>query len=163
MFVRDFIREMTLGGGGTYRGEGGGSETVFRGGSPCEVLPPPPLFCPPPLAFSGRPCRSLSQRSCRLPRDKRQLRPFSSGKNRKDTKEYLKFLNQKGTKIKVFRVRFRAPLLPAFFPHFPPSFPLQAPFTLPPLLPSSPPPLPPPPFLSSGNLRFRYPSDLGTL
>ena len=34
-----------------YRGEGG-LEAVFRGGSPREVLRPPP-FSPPPLAFSG--------------------------------------------------------------------------------------------------------------
>ena len=36
---------------------GGGSETVFCGESPREVLPPgpPPAFCPPPpLAFSGK-------------------------------------------------------------------------------------------------------------
>ena len=57
----------------------------------------------------------------------------------KATKEYL---NQKGTKIRVFRVLFRAPFLPPFFPHVSPLFPLQALLTLPPLLPSSPPPLP---------------------
>ena len=55
-------------------------------------------------------------------------------------KEYL---NQRGTKIRVFRVRFRAPFPPTIFPHFSPLFPLQALFTLPPLLPSSPPPLSP--------------------
>ena len=68
------------------------------------------------------------------------------------TKEYL---NHRGTKIRVFRVRFQAPFLPPFFPHFSPRFPLKALFTLPPLLPSSPPPLSPP---------FRVPenSDLGT-
>ena len=38
----------------------------------------------------------------------------------KATKEYL---NQRGTKIRVFRVCFQAPFLPPFFPHFPPSFP----------------------------------------
>ena len=38
------------------------------------------------------------------------------------TKEYL---NHKGTKIRVFRVRFRTPLLPRFFHHFPPSFPFR--------------------------------------
>ena len=54
------------------------------------------------------------------------------------TKEYL---NQRCTKIRVFRVCFRAPFLPPFFPHFSPLFALQALFTLPPLLPSSPPPL----------------------
>ena len=36
-----------IGGGGSTEVRGG-SETVFRGGSPCEVLPPP-LFCPPPF------------------------------------------------------------------------------------------------------------------
>ena len=56
----------------------------------------------------------------------------------KDTKEYL---NQRGTKIRVFRARFRAPFLPPLFPHFALLFPLQALFSLPPLLPSSPPPL----------------------
>ena len=56
------------------------------------------------------------------------------------TKEYL---NQRGTKIRVFRVPFRAPFLPPLFPHFSTLFPLQALFTLPPLLPSSPPPLSP--------------------
>ena len=58
----------------------------------------------------------------------------------KATKEYL---NQRGTKIRVFRVPFRAPFLPPFSPHFSTLFPLQALFTLPPLLPSSPPPLSP--------------------
>ena len=38
----------------------------------------------------------------------------------KATKEYL---NQRGTKIRVFRVLFRAPFLPPFSPHFSPSFP----------------------------------------
>ena len=58
----------------------------------------------------------------------------------KDTKEYL---NQRGTKIRVFRLPFRAPFLPPLFPHFSPLFPLQALFTLPPPLPSSPPPFTP--------------------
>ena len=77
----------------------------------------------------------------------------------KATKEYL---NQRGTKIRVFRVLFRAPFLPPFSHHFSPLFPLQALFTLPPLLPSSPPPFHPP-FLTPGKLRFRCPCDLGTL
>ena len=70
----------------------------------------------------------------------------------KATKEYL---NQRGTKIRVFRVRFRAPSSHPFSPHFPPLFPLQALFTFPPFLPSSPPPVSP---------LFRLPenSDLGT-
>ena len=55
----------------------------------------------------------------------------------KATKEYL---NQRGTKIRVFRVCFRTPFRPPFSPHFPTLFPLQALFTLTPLLPSSPPP-----------------------
>ena len=58
----------------------------------------------------------------------------------KDTKEYL---NQRGTKIRVFRDRFRAPFLPPLSPRFSPLFPPQALFTFPPLLPSSPPPLSP--------------------
>ena len=58
--------------------------------------------------------------------------------NCKDTKEYL---NQRGTKIRVFWVLFRAPFLSPFFHHFSPLFPLQGIFALPPLLPSSPPPL----------------------
>ena len=53
--------------------------------------------------------------------------------NWKATKEYL---NQRGTKIRVFRVCFRAPFLPPFFPHFSPLFPLQALCILAPLLPS---------------------------
>ena len=85
--------------------------------------------------------------------------PKASHLNWKDTKEYL---NQRGTKIRVFRVLFRAPFLPPFSPNFSPLFPLQALFTLPPPLPSSPPPFTPP-FLTPGKLRFRYPSDLGTL
>ena len=45
---------MTLGGGGRTGVRGGVVGTVFRGGSPCEVLPPPPpAVLPPPLAFSG--------------------------------------------------------------------------------------------------------------
>ena len=55
----------------------------------------------------------------------------------KATKEYL---NQRGTKIRVFRVCFRTPFLPPLFPHFFPLFPLQALCILAPLLPSSPPP-----------------------
>ena len=77
----------------------------------------------------------------------------------KATKEYL---NQRGTKIRVFRVCFRTPFLPPFFPHFSPLFPLQALCILAPLLPSSPPPSSPL-FLAPGKVRFRYPSDLGTL
>ena len=76
----------------------------------------------------------------------------------KDTKEYL---NQKGTKIRVFRVRFRAPFLPPFFPRFPSSFPFR-----PCALCHHPSPLHLPiypPLWSPGKLRFRYPSDLGTL
>ena len=58
---------------------------------------------------------------------------WSASKSWKATKDYL---NQRGTKIRVFRVCFRASFLPPFFLHFPPLFPLQALFTLPPLLPS---------------------------
>ena len=80
----------------------------------------------------------------------------------KATKEYL---NQRGTKIRVFRVCFRTPFLPPFFPHFSPLFPLQALCILAPLLPSSPPPSSPP-FLAPGKVRFRYlghtPSTAGT-
>ena len=43
--------------------------------------------------------------------------------NWKATKEYL---NQRGTKIRVFQVCFRAPFLPPFFAHFSPSFPSKA-------------------------------------
>ena len=77
----------------------------------------------------------------------------------KATKEYL---NQRGTKIRVFRVCFRAPFLPPFFPHFSLLFPLQALCILAPLLPSSPPPSSPL-FLAPGKVRFGYPSDLGAL
>ena len=52
----------------------------------------------------------------------------------KATKQYL---NQRGTKIRVFGVCFQAPLLPPFS-SFSPLFPLQALFTLTSLLPSSP-------------------------
>ena len=80
-------------------------------------------------------------------------------RNWKATKEYL---NQRGTKIRVFRVCFRTPFLPPFFAYFSPLFPLQALCILAPLLPSSPPPSSPL-FLAPGKVRFRYPSDLGTL
>ena len=70
----------------------------------------------------------------------------------KATKEYL---NQRGTKIRVFRVCFRTPFLPPFFPHFSPLFPLQALCILAPLLPSSPPP-------SSPLFWLPEKSDLGT-
>ena len=72
----------------------------------------------------------------------------------KATKEYL---NQRGTKIRVFRACFWAPFLPPFFPLFPPlspSGPVHSPTTSPLLYP---------PFSTPGKLRFRYPSDLGTL
>ena len=75
------------------------------------------------------------------------------------TKEYL---NHKGTKIRVFRVRFRAPFLPPFSPQFSPplspSGPAHSPTTS--LLFTSPFISP---FLTAGKLRFRCPSDLGTL
>ena len=70
----------------------------------------------------------------------------------KATKEYL---NQRGTKIRLFRVCFRAPFFPPFFPHFSPLFPLQALCILAPLLPSSPPP-------SSPLCWLPEKSDLGT-
>ena len=73
----------------------------------------------------------------------------------KAAKEYL---NHRGTKSKVFRVCFLGPLSSHPFSLIsPPSFPLQAPTTSPltsPLSPSS---------LTPRKLRFRYPSDLGTL
>ena len=87
------------------------------------------------------------------------LRRVPFPKSWKATKEYL---NQRGTKIRVFRVWSRAPFLPPFFPHFSCLFLLQALFALPPLLPSSPPPFFPL-FLTPGKLRFGYPSDLCTL
>ena len=63
---------------------------------------------------------------------------FQKGKeNGKATKEYL---NQRGTKIRVFRACCRTPFLPPFCPHFSPLFPLQALCILAPPLPSSPPP-----------------------
>ena len=58
----------------------------------------------------------------------------------KDTKEYL---NQKGTKIRVFSSVLSGPFPPTLFLLFPPFFPFQALLTLPPLLRSSPPPLSP--------------------
>ena len=65
------------------------------------------------------------------------------------TKEYL---NQRGTKIRVFLVLFCALFLPPFSPHFPPSFPFKpcslfhnfSPLNLPLF----------PPFLTPGKLRF---------
>ena len=88
----------------------------------------------------------------------RALRGLSEG-SWKATKEYL---NQRGTKIRVFRVRFRTPFLPPFFPHFSPPLSPSGPVysrTTSPLFTS------PfiPPFLASGKVRFRYPSDIGTL
>ena len=77
----------------------------------------------------------------------------------KATKEYL---NQRGTKIRVFRVFSRAPLSShpfcLIFPLSSPSGPVHSPTTSP-LFTS--------PFfqvfLTPGKLQFRYPSDLGTL
>ena len=85
-----------------------------------------------PFSSTGNPLHPDCGKSCYFYR--------ISCMNWKATKEYL---NHRGTKIRVFRVCCRAPLLPPFSPHFPPHFPLQALFTLPPLLPSSPPPLSP--------------------
>ena len=90
---------------------------------------------------------------------KKSLEKAQKEESWKATKEYL---NQRGTKIRVFRVFFRPPFLPPFLPYLSPLFPLQALFTLPPRLPSSPPPFSKF-FLTPGKLRFRYPSDLGTL
>ena len=69
----------------------------------------------------------------------------------KATKEYL---NQRGTKIRVFRVLSGA-FPPPFVPSFSPLFPLRALFTLPPPLPSSPP-------LSSPLFWLPEKSDVGT-
>ena len=78
----------------------------------------------------------------------------------KATKEYL---NQRGAKTRVFRMRFRAPFLPPFFSSFSPlSFPFRpcslshhfSPLRLPLYCPL---------FSAPGKLRFRYPSNLGTL
>ena len=93
----------------------------LRGGSPVDPLFEPP--CRPPFVISA---------SLNLLR-----RLVAKTPCWKATKEYL---NQRGTKIRVFRVRFRAPFPRPFFPHFCPLLPLQALFTLPSLLPSSPPP-----------------------
>ena len=75
------------------------------------------------------------------------------------TKEYL---NHRGTKIRVFRVRFRAPFLPPFFPSFSPALSPSSPIHFPTISPLFTSPCIPP-FLTPGKLRFRYPSDLGTL
>ena len=87
----------------------------------------------------------------------------------KGTKEYL---NHRGTKIRVFSSVLSGPFPPTLFPSFsPPHSPnfslplsLQALFTLPtsPLFTSFTSPVIPP-FLGPGKLRFRYPSDFGTL
>ena len=74
----------------------------------------------------------------------------------KATKEYL---NQRGTKIRVFLSGpFPPTLFLSFFPPLPPWSPVHF-LTTSPLFAS------PfiPPFLTPGKLRFRYPSDLGTL
>ena len=76
----------------------------------------------------------------------------------KATKEYL---NQRGTKIRVFRVRFQALSPETSSLIFTLSFPFRpcslchhfSPLHLPLY----------PPFLTPGKLRFRYPSDFGTL
>ena len=51
-----------MGGGKTYRGEGG-QKLFFVGGLLVRFCPPPPplLFLPPPLAFSGTNCKCLFQ------------------------------------------------------------------------------------------------------
>ena len=85
----------------------------------------------PPAHFVQTLSKQFAQTDTRFPSKKAEIgRP-------------LKYLNQRGTKIRVFRVCFRTPFRPPFSPHFPTLFPLQALFTLTPLLPSSPPPLPP--------------------
>ena len=99
---------------------------------------------------------------CKIPPPYRAI-PFRDGvveevTSWKATKEYL---NQRGTKIRVFRVCFRAPFLPPFFPHSPPFSP-SGPFHSPTTSPLFTSPFIPP-FLAPGKLRFRYPSDLGTL
>ena len=81
------------------------------------------------------------------------------GSHWKDTKEYL---NQRGTKIRVFRVFFRAPFLPPFSHHFPPPLSPSGPVHSPTTSPLFTSPFHPPLF-DSGKLRFRYTSDLGTL
>ena len=68
----------------------------------------------------------------------------------KATKEYL---NHRGTKIRVFQVRFQTPFLQPFFPSLFPPLSLSGP------VPSAP-PIYPPLFLTSGKLGFRYPYDL---
>ena len=48
VFVRDFIREMTFGGGGDVPGWGAGRK-LFSVGVLLVRFCPPPLFCPPPF------------------------------------------------------------------------------------------------------------------
>ena len=52
-FLRDLLRANEIRGGGQNVPRWGGSETVFRGGSPREVLPPTLGIAPPPLAILG--------------------------------------------------------------------------------------------------------------
>ena len=99
--------------------------------------------------------RSNANSSCPRPCGAAGTEPPNWSAPLQDWKATKEYLNQRGTKIRVFRVRFRAPFLPPFFPHFPPSFPLRALFTPPPLLPSSPPP-------SSPLFWLPKKSDLGT-
>ena len=136
-------------------------------GKEARGVPTRAFKCPCPCYSEASPCTarcrllaSVAACPCAL------IRAWKKGKGRsstsaawKATKEYL---NQRGTKIRVLRVCFRTPFFPPFFPHFSPLFPLQALCIFAPLLPSSPPPfihL----FLAPGKVRFRYPSDLGTL
>ena len=64
--------------------------------------------------------------------------PAGTGTKISSTKEYL---NHKSTKIRVFRVCFRASFLPPFLHQSSPLSPHQAVSTLLPLFPSSPPPV----------------------
>ena len=102
---------------------------------------------------------SVSKKSGLCPEVSREVPLGPDLKVWKATKEYL---NQRGTKIRVFRVCFRTPFLPPFSPHFSPPLSPSGPVhscTTSPLFTS------PfiPPLLAPGKVRFRYPSDLGTL
>ena len=78
---------------------------------------------------------------CRISRISKKWTDYSASLGRRVTREYL---NQRGTKIRVFRACFRASFLPPLFPYSFILFPLQALSPLLPLFPSSPPPFIPP-------------------
>ena len=81
--LRDLVREIAWGGASkTYRG---GQKLFSVGGLLVRFCPPPPLFLPPPLAFSG--CGAWTVRKkqvCNIQQDGRGGKHSGSGPHSKD-------------------------------------------------------------------------------